>query len=182
MRTLSMMTLPLLAALACGESAPGSAPDLSGSGDLGTGAADLASAPDALAGDPQLPPTSSAAALEQWLAGGAYKAWACEKDPHPARSGSAHTANRICNNDLLGGSAAGEYPVNSASVKELFDANNKIIGYAVGVRTKAGATDDAWYWYERINTSVYGNGNGASLCAGCHRGAPRDYIFTQVKR
>ena len=156
------------------------ATDLSAAGDLAGGGPDLGTTPDAMTGDSQLPPIDSAASLEKWLKDGAYKAWACEKDRHPARPGSAHAANRICSNDLLSKSASGEYPVNSASVKELFDSGGTIIGYAVGVRTKTGPADASWFWYERVNATTYANGPGVALCANCHRNAPRDFIYTQV--
>ena len=174
--------VPLLVSLACDkppEQDPNLA-DLGSSGDLAATARDAGS--DAAPISSQLPPIGSATELEQWLATGAYKQWACEKDPHPARSGSAHVANRICSNDLLSGSASGEFPIGSASVKELYDGSGRITGYAVGVRTQAGALDGAWFWYERVGTTTYANGAGVPLCANCHRGAPRDYIFTQVRR
>lgn len=169
----------LLVSLACGpppEQSPDPA-DLGVVSDLAAGGGDAASP-----ASPQLPPTRSAMELEQWLATGAYKQWACEKDAHAARSGSAHVTNRICSNDLLSGSASGEFPVGSATVKELFDGNGQIIGYAVGLRQKTGATDGAWFWYERVGSTTFANGEGVGLCANCHRGAPRDYIFTQVRR
>lgn len=188
MRMSLLASLPLLVVAACGNPAPMTSldmavnTDLAAGADLATSGRDMPASSDALVANPQLPPTTSAKELEDWLATGAYKAWACEKDPHPARPGSAHAANRICSNDLLSNSASGEYPVNSASVKELFNAGGAIIGYAVGVRLKAGATDDAWFWYERVNTTTYANGPGVALCANCHRNAPRDFIYTQVKR
>ena len=189
MRMSLLASLPLLAVAACGDPAPMTPVDMAVSTDLAGGGPDLAGGGPDLAGGSvdmvttsQLPPTTSAKALEDWLATGAYKAWACEKDPHPARPGSAHAANRICNNDLLAGSTSGDYPVNSASVKELFNGGGTIIGYAVGVRLKAGTTDDVWFWYERVNTTTYANGPGVALCANCHRNAPRDFIYTQVKR
>jgi len=192
MRMKLLASVPLLATIACGSSTGspdlGSTPDLAVAaadlavqGDL-AGGADLRTSLDAMPGDSQLPPIDSAASLEKWLATGAYKAWACEKDRHAARPGSAHAANRICSNDLLSTSASGEYPVNSASVKELFDGGGTIIGYAVGVRTKTGPADASWFWYERVNTTTYANGAGVPLCANCHRNAPRDFIYTQVTR
>ena len=181
----------LLATMACGTPSDSQdlgggrdqsvATDLSAASDLASGGgADLAASLDAMAGDSQLPPIDSAASLEKWLMNGAYKAWACEKAAHPARAGSAHSANRICSNDLLSKSASGEYPVNSASVKELFNGAGAIIGYAVGVRTKTGPADASWFWYERVNATTYANGPGVPLCANCHRNAPRDFIYTQV--
>ena len=119
--------VPLLVSLACDkppEQDPNLA-DLGSSGDLAATARDAGS--DAAPISSQLPPIGSATELEQWLATGAYKQWACEKDPHPARSGSAHVANRICSNDLLSGSASGEFPIGSASVKELYDGSGHLI-------------------------------------------------------
>lgn len=194
MRMKLLGSVPLLATIACGTStsspdlgagkdlAVAAAADLAVQSDLAGGGADLATSLDAMPGDSQLPPIDSAASLEKWLATGVYKAWACEKDRHAARAGSAHAANRICSNNFLSTSASGEYPVNSASVKELFDSGGTIIGYAVGVRTKTGPTDASWFWYERVNTTTYANGAGVPLCANCHRNAPRDFIYTQVTR
>lgn len=187
----ALLALPaLLVTIACGNPSGSQdlgggrdqavATDLSAAGDLASGGPDLGASLDAMASDPQLPPIDSAASLEKWLKDGAYKAWACEKDRHPARPGSAHSANRICSNDLLSKSASGEYPVNSVSVKELFDAGGTIVGYAVGVRIKTGPADASWFWYERVNTTTYANGPGVPLCANCHRNAPRDFIYTQV--
>ena len=145
-----------------------------GSADAGGGGGDGGSP-----GDDQTPPIGSAAELERWLAAGSYKGWPCEAAPHPARVGSAHSANRICNNRALSGSQSGDYPVGAASVKELFDGGGQVVGYAVGLRTRAGS--GAWFWYERVGATTYANSLDAGLCSGCHRGAPRDNIFTQVR-
>lgn len=188
MRMFLLAPLPLLAVVACGTPAPMTPADMAvsvdlatSSPDLATSTSDLATSSDAMMVDPQRPPTSSAMALEDWLKTGAYKAWACESAMHAARPGSAHAANRICSNDLLSKSVSGEYPVGAASVKELFNGAGAIIGYAVGLRLKAGPADDSWFWYERVNTTTYANGAGVALCANCHRNAPRDFIYTQVK-
>ena len=189
MRMFLLAPLPFLAVVACGNPAPMTPADMAVSVDLATSSPDLAtsspdlatSTPDAMMVDPQVPPTSSAMALEDWLKTGAYKAWACEAASHPARPGSAHAANRICSNMKLSTSTSGEYPVGSASVKELFNGAGAIIGYAVGLRLKTGPADDSWFWYERVNTTTYANGPGVALCANCHRNAPRDFIYTQVK-
>lgn len=175
-----LCVIPLLLTLACSDSTPPQTPDLAAVGDLQSTTPDGAAA-DAAPSSTQLPPIGTAMELEQWLATGAYKAWACEQAAHAPRAGSGHTTNRICSNDLLSGSASGEFPVGSASVKELFSGST-IVGYAVGVRTTTGSAPAAWFWYERVNTSVYANGAGVSLCANCHSGAPRDNIFTQVRR
>ena len=147
--------------------------------------------------DPQLPPSSNAADVETWLAGGYYKSWQCESEKHPARSPSPHGINRICNNAKLMAQPAGpgEYPVGAAAVKELYDADGQTIaGYAVEVHVSAGKSTSNWYWYERNpslgapakngnpgliadgigpNEGTAGTGTEA-LCTGCHAAAGAD--------
>lgn len=100
-------------------------------------AGDAAVANDAAAvtdanGSAQVPPQGRVA-VEAWIATGAYRSWHCEMPQHPARSPSPHGINRICTNDALSAhTGAGEYPVGSAAVKELYDAaGTNVIGYAV---------------------------------------------------
>ena len=160
---------------AAGDGSGPPAPDLTpgGAEDLGPGG-------DGTDDESQRPPTSRAA-LEAWLARGLYQAWRCEPAPHDARPPGAHGQNRICSNEALARSAGpGEYPVGSASIKELYEGQ-VLRGYAVAVRVAAGAGGDRWYWYERSGASVYGDAVGAGLCTGCHGGAPRDFVFTQVR-
>lgn len=126
----------------------------------------------------EIPPQGRAAVAE-WLADGHYLAWACEDQPHPARPPGAHGTNRICSNAALSALTAGTYPVGAASVKELY-SNGEITGFAVGRKITAGTDAASWYWYEAFGTSVVADGAGVSLCAGCHAGAPRDNVFTQV--
>ncbi len=127
--------------------------------------------------DPQLPPTSSAADINAWLAEGHYKSWACESAEHEAVSPSPHGFNRICSNDVLSGHAGtGEYPVGSAAVKELWDAmGGEVIGYATYRHTKAGTTGDTWFWFEVVpldhpaphdEDGVVAFGPGDSRCRG----------------
>jgi hypothetical protein len=138
--------------------------------------------------DPQLPPEGHAA-IGPWIAAGHYKSWACEPEPHASRPPGAHGRTRICSNDALS-NAAGEdaYPVGAAAVKELRrGADDAIGGYAI--YRKVGASDKGvgWYWYEVIGTSVVADGRGdkgdaKDVCASCHEAAPRDFVYTHVKR
>ena len=127
-------------------------------------------------------------ALEEWLAAGFYKAWACESGPMSPRPNGAHGRNRVCSNAIVQTNTGGEYAVGAASVKELFDGGNQIIGYAVSRHIKAGSTADTWYWYERSGSSLFADGVGVGLCNGCHSAAGsdvshqgHDYIYLQVK-
>lgn len=138
--------------------------------------------------DPENPPTG-AAALGQWIPEGHYKAWKCEPAAHDGRSPSPHGKNRICSNASLSGAGPGEYPVNSAAVKELYDAaGTTVTGHAVARHVKAGAGADSWYWYEKIGSSVVADGTAVSGCSGCHSAAGsdaqhsgHDFIYTQIK-
>jgi hypothetical protein len=155
------------------------------------------------AGDKQTPPSTNGQAVEAWLATGAYKSWKCETAPHAARSPSPHGTNRICSNDKLSTHASGEYPVDSAGVKELYDSTGtNIVGYAVYRHTLAGTTGDTWYYYERVPADshaphdangVVADGMGSSgpaqtICVNCHQAAGsdanhfgHDFVYTQVR-
>lgn len=151
-----------------------------------------AGCPAATPGDTDTPPTGKAEDIDAWIAKGDYKkgSWKCEADAHASRSPSPHSQNRICSNGKLSGHGAGEYPVGAANVKELYSGAD-IIGYAIELKTKAGA-GDAWYWYEKTKSDgVIVNGSGGSgtaksVCVGCHSSAGtatfgHDLVFTQVK-
>ena len=142
------------------------------------------------AGDPQTPP-AGASAIQGWLADGHYLAWACEPAAHgPLPGVSPHGAVRICSNDLMSAHGAGEYPVGSASVKELLSGTSgspTIVGYAVSLHQQAGTTGDDWYWYEELNDTVLADAVGDATCVGCHAGAGsdashpgHDFVYVQV--
>lgn len=136
-------------------------------------------------GDPELPPQGQAA-LEAWLKAGHYKGWACEDGIHDKRFNGAHGRHRICSNRLLKESLDGPYPVGAASVKEMFEADDRFNGFAVGVKVAPGLEGSSWYWYERTGTSPtsrpVADGIGAKLCGpDCHLKAPRDHVFIRAR-
>ena len=153
-------------------------------------------------GDVAETPPEGHDAVEAWIADGHYKSWACEPAGHEARAPSPHGRNRICSNAALSAaSTTASYPVGSAAVKELLDANDAIIGYAVYRKAVAdpSPTDGSnWYWYERVPpgtvlptpdpvqpNGVVADGRGTSgnpktVCIDCHSHAPNDFVFTQV--
>lgn len=145
------------------------------------------------AGNLQVPPTTSAADVGAWLKMGAYTTWHCEPAAHPARSPSPHGTNRICSNDALSGAGLGEYPVDSAAVKEILDGTT-VVGYAVYRHVRAGAGGDSWFWYEQQGGSVGAIGLGDKgtphdVCVGCHGKAGsdaqhpgHDFVYTQVRQ
>jgi hypothetical protein len=137
-------------------------------------------ATDATPGSAQVPPVGHQA-LEPWLAAGHYKAWRCEANISPRRLNGAHGKTRVCANEALLASTAGEYPVGAASVKELYTADDKPNGFAVGLKIAPGAGAATWYWFERLGERLVADGDGSKtpLCSGCHRGAARDNVFVR---
>ncbi len=129
----------------------------------------------------ELPPIDSPAALEAWLARGAYKTWAAESAVHPSTGPHGGNVRTFVNAVALASLAAeaAEHPEDATTVKELYGAGtDTIVGYAVSRKTaaesQAGAT---WYWYERLNDTTYASDLGVGLCTGCHGGGA-DYILT----
>ena len=152
-------------------------------------------------GTPQTPPTG-AANVEAWIKTGAYKQWACETAIHASRNPSPHGFNRICSNEAIATTAAGNanWPKGAAAVKELYASPTDTTpsGYAVYLKEQAESAGGAnWYWYERQGTSVVADGPGGSgppntICVDCHTGAgsnaahtpsagARDYVYTPVR-
>ncbi len=144
-------------------------------------------------GTAQLPPTGAEASYDAWLEKGEYKAWKCEPSPHDARSPSPHGKNRICSNAALAAHGAGEFPIGSAGVKELYDAaGTKIVGYATYRKVGTGK-GEAWSWFEKtVTDGLIAKGPGTagtpkSICVGCHAGtgsdaahSGHDFVYTQV--
>jgi hypothetical protein len=132
--------------------------------------------------DPELPPRGEAL-LMPWIAAGYYKAWACEPSPHGEVFPSNHGPNRTCTNSILEAVPAGgigNYPLNVASVKELYGADmTTIIGYAVD-RKINDLLGDGWYWYEDYNGQITADGMATEMievCTACHQCAPRDFVY-----
>jgi len=168
--------------VACSDSESSPPSDTSASSDGGAVASGDSSTVDDASSFVSPVPITSTSELEQWLRGGEYKSWVCESAPHDPGSGSAHSKNRICSNPTLSAdNGTGEVALGAAGVKELYDSDGTIDGYAVYVKLEQGNEGDGWFWYERIGDSVVANGKGVALCVGCHKGAPRDHVFTQVK-
>jgi cytochrome P460 len=156
------------------------------------------------AGNAQTPPMGMTA-VEAWIAGGAYKSWACESAVHASRSPSPHGFNRICSNDVISSNATATtaWPAGAAAVKELWasDPNDTEggapptapVGYAVYLKTASDSAAGAnWYWYERVPldsaaphdaNGVVADGLGSSgpaqtICVACHSAAGSDTAHT----
>lgn len=131
--------------------------------------------------DPAQVATRTSAEVRAWLATGEYLTWPCENESHPARPGSGHARNRICNNDRVATTPAGTpFPIGAASVKELLDGSDAIVGYAFAEKARESDGGRGWYWYEVVGNSTYAASYGAPLCTGCHEAAGHDFLFTVV--
>ena len=61
---------------------------------------------------------------------------------------------------------AGEFPVDSAAVKELYSADaGQVVGIAVYRHVTAGTTGSNWYWYERVPLDSAAPHNDAGVVA-----------------
>lgn len=126
--------------------------------------------------------------LFSYLMNGSYKSFtAQESSAHPSRG--PHTKpgwpvrvflDPIANASLEAGSKV--HPVGSSIVKEMYNDEGDLQGWAVMVKTHDdSAGGKGWFWYETTNTNSAADpvaaGNGVRLCQGCHF-IGRDFVLT----
>jgi hypothetical protein len=127
--------------------------------------------------------------LHEYLRNGEYKKFtAQESENHP--SAGPHTKYglpvRVFLDPKLDASLkAGNstHPAGSGVVKEMYNANGELEGWAVAVKTqKDSEGGKGWFWYEVTSTAAeakpYASGNGIPLCFGCHS-TGSDYVLTK---
>jgi hypothetical protein len=146
-------------------------------GDDGAADGDDTSGPTGDGGPVADPPPTEADALLGWLQAGTYLDWPAESGPHPSAGPHFGTVRTFVDDTLFASLQAGnaEHPVGAAAVKELYGNGDQVRGWSVMVKVALGAGDDGWYWYERYDDSVYGDGVGDGTCTGCH-GSGVDYV------
>jgi hypothetical protein len=129
----------------------------------------------------QLPPIESAELLEKWLSEGSYKGWLNESKVHMSTGPHGGNVRTYVNDDLYVSlsNMSPMHPEGAATVKELYGGGvDEIVGYAVMVKVAPDSMGgDGWYWYERLDTTVYADDIGVNLCTGCHGGGS-DYVLT----
>ncbi len=126
--------------------------------------------------------------LFEYLTSGGYKRFpARESRNHPTTG--PHTkwgwpvrvfVNQTLDASMKAGNDA--HPVGSGSVKEMYNADGNLQGWAVMLKTQAESDrGKGWFWYEVTSTtdgsSPVGIGNGLPLCFGCHASG-KDYVLT----
>ena len=123
-----------------------------------------------------------------YLQSGAYRELAAkESAPHPSIGPHSRLGLpvRVYLNDTLDASLAAdrsEHPMGASAVKEMFDEDGTLQGWAVMVKTEASSANGrGWFWYEVTSTtdgaSPVAAANGAPLCTGCHF-TGTDYVLT----
>ncbi len=127
--------------------------------------------------------------LFEYLQSGAYKQFAAQESKNHPTTGP-HTnlgwPVRIFVNDTLDASMkAGNdsHPMGSGVVKEMYNADGNLQGWAVMLKTQADSDGGkGWFWYEVTSTtdgsSPVAIGNGIPLCFGCHA-IGKDYVLTR---
>ena len=126
--------------------------------------------------------------LFRYLKSGAYKEFAAQESGQHGSRGP-HTnfglPVRVFLDPMLDGSlAAGNaaHPAGASAVKEMFDEDGDLQGWAVMVKTaQDSAGGSGWFWYEVTSTrsgdDPFASGNGVPLCFGCHF-TGRDFVLT----
>ena len=118
---------------------------------------------------------ASGVELFPWLQAGNYMGFTAESDKHASTGPHGENVRTFLNPILFDALSSGStnFPVGSASVKELWGNGSKLVGWAVFVKTQAdSASGNGFYWYEIYNTTdpskPVADGNGVGLCTGCH--------------
>ena len=126
--------------------------------------------------------------LFKYLQSGRYKKFAAkESGNHP--SAGPHTKvgwpvrvflDPVLDASLKAGNT--QHPTGAAAVKEMYNADGRLQGWAAMVKTQAdGASGRGWFWYEITSTtdgsSPVASGNGVPLCFGCHFSG-KDFVRT----
>lgn len=136
---------------------------------------------DEPASSPGAIPTSREPLLS-WLKAGSYTSFAHESTTKV--SDGPHKIVRIYMNPTLASSlasGAATHPVGAGTVKEIYDANVKQVGWAVSVKTSADSQGGkGWYWLETQDGTTINEGAAAEPgCASCHAEQGVDFVRTK---
>jgi hypothetical protein len=126
--------------------------------------------------------------LFRYLKSGAYKEFAAqETDRHPTIGPHTNVGwpvrvflDPVLDDSLAAGNES--HPMGSSAVKEMYDDDGDLQGWAVMVKTEEdSAGGSGWFWYEVTSTrsgdDPVATGNGVPLCFGCHF-IGRDFVLT----
>ncbi|MBK9070371.1 MAG: cytochrome P460 family protein [Myxococcales bacterium] len=130
--------------------------------------------------DPQL---TSLDAIVNLIEDGAYKSWvkeaAIEDGPGPHGDKLVYFDPLVAQS-LADGNAT--HPRGSTLVKELYEANGDLRGFAIAIKDRDEASRDAWVWYEVFGSDYRDPAfwaRGTDSCASCHSSGV-DYVITAL--
>ena len=117
--------------------------------------------------------------LFAYLKAGKYKVYSNqEKELHPSQGPHQKLGLpvKVFINDILAKSLKEgneEHPLGSVSVKEMYDEDSKLSGWAVFAKTHDKSNDgNGWFWYEvtdpEDSEKIAAIGNGVQGCVSCH--------------
>ncbi len=122
--------------------------------------------------------------LFSFLREGEYKSWTRESKIRltnaPHNEHVRTYINAILDESMASGKS--DHPAGSAAVKEMYDQDKTLAGWAVSVKTQADSDGGKnWYWYEVTSTidpsQIVVEGLGPPLCISCHRRGGRDLVL-----
>lgn len=164
----ALLWAPLLCVglCACSSSESDSSDEIAGGGG--------AKAPESVASVP-----SALEELQLYLAEEQYLVLPGESAPHESSGPHFGQVQTYLTPSLVDSleAGAGEHPVGSAAVKELYGSTQEVQGHAVMVKVAAGMGAETWYFFEEYRGSVIADGVDVSLCSGCHA-AGQDFVLT----
>ena len=153
-----------------------------------TGRSEAAFQPTAATPPVDSPVPTDVEQLFAYLKSGEYRSFqAQETEMHPSRGPHSKFGlpvrvflDPLLDASLQAGNA--DHPAGSAAVKEMFDAEGVLEGWAVMVKTEAASDGgDGWFWYETTDvedrSNIVAAGNGVPLCYSCHAGGD-DFVLT----
>ncbi len=129
--------------------------------------------------DPLVVPTEGEALLE-WLVAEPYLEWPGESGVHASTGPHFGGVQTFITPALASSLEAGDaqHPAGSATVKELYGDGDFRRGWSVSVKLADDSdAGNQWYWYEWYDGSAIAEGNGISVCTGCHSGG-QDFVLT----
>ena len=113
--------------------------------------------------------------LYEFLEARSYRDFDHESAPHPPAGPHQVTVQAYMNRALVQSLTDGntQHPRGSVAIKELYDTEGALFGWAVMVKQREGDDGTAWFWYETHrgpgraeNPNYVGDGVGA--CIECH--------------
>ncbi len=121
--------------------------------------------------------------LFEFLSEGSYRSWAHEAMRHPSLGPHPAAVQVFVNQALAASIASGidVHPQGSSAVKELFDEDGELGGWAVSSKTRPSSEEgNGWFWYEVLGVepglAPIAAGEGVELCTGCHA-AGNDFVL-----